>query len=448
MSEKTVATNKKLSFWDCMGFCIGQIIGSGIMVLTGIVIGLTGHGTPYAFIGAAILAITITLPSAVLASSIPSNGAGYSYLRRLVGEKTGFFYLAMFVITQVLIATFAIGFASYFVAVFPAFNEKVVAVSIIIVAVIINLIGLKTSAVVQNIMVIILLASLGLFAAFGLPQVEWGQLVPTASNIMPNGPMNFLMGIALLSFATGGAKFIAENGDEIENPGKNIPRAMILSTTIVAVFYALIGIVASGVLPLEVVAFENLTLVAKQIFPPWMYLVFVVGGAMFALLTTLNGTMSWVTRGLQSASREGWLPPIFAKENKGGAPVLLLLIFASVGIIPSVTGMSTEAIAGMGVGLDMLCEFMVLIACFRLPKKFPNEFANAQFTFKKKTFYALLVVAGILMLGTSYVSLSDLTPANYVAIAIYLVAIFLFTQLRYKQMLKAGTAPAVLNAGK
>ena len=38
--------NKKLNFWDCMGFCIGQIIGSGIMVLTGIVIGFTGHGTP------------------------------------------------------------------------------------------------------------------------------------------------------------------------------------------------------------------------------------------------------------------------------------------------------------------------------------------------------------------------------------------------------------------
>ncbi|MFR4121955.1 MAG: hypothetical protein ACLT0W_07025 [Clostridium sp.] len=42
--------NKKLNFWECMSFCIGQIVGSGVFVLTGIVIGLTGHGAPYGFV--------------------------------------------------------------------------------------------------------------------------------------------------------------------------------------------------------------------------------------------------------------------------------------------------------------------------------------------------------------------------------------------------------------
>ncbi len=82
----------------------------------------------------------------------------------------------------------------------------------------------------------------------------------------------------------------------------------------------LIGIVASGVLPVEDVAFENLTLVAKEIFPTWLYLFFVFGGAVFALLTTLNGTLSWVTRGLQAAARDGWLPEKVAEENKAGTP--------------------------------------------------------------------------------------------------------------------------------
>ena len=77
-----------------------------------------------------------------------------------------------------------------------------------------------------------------------------------------------------------------------------------------AVFYAFIGIVAAGVLPVEQVAFQNLTLVAQTIFPTWLYLFFVFGGAMFALLTTLNGTLSWVHRGLQAAARDGWLPAV------------------------------------------------------------------------------------------------------------------------------------------
>ena len=165
--------NKKLNFWDCMGFCIGQIIGSGIMVLTGIVIGFTGHGTPLAFILAACLAITTMIPFTFLASTLPTNGAGYNYIKRLIGNKAGFFYLCSFVLTQVLIATYAKGFASYFVAVFPSFNEAAVAMTALTIAVVVNLIVLKTSAIVQKVMVVFLLFSLGIFVAFGLPQVDW-----------------------------------------------------------------------------------------------------------------------------------------------------------------------------------------------------------------------------------------------------------------------------------
>lgn len=424
--------NKKLTFWDCMGFCVGQIIGSGIMVLTGIVIGITGHGTPLAFILAATLALITMLPFTVLASTLPSNGAGYTYIKRLIGDKAAFFYLGAFVLTQVLIATFAKGFASYFISVFPQFNETLVALAILAIAVIVNIVGLKTSAIVQNFMVAFLLLSLALFIGFGLPKVDWSALSFTKENIMPNGIKDFLMGIALLSFATGGAKFVAENGGNIENPGKTIPKAMITSTLLVAGFYALIGIVASGVLPIDKVAFQNLTTVAKAIFPPQLYIFFVVGGAMFGLATTLNGTLSWVTRGLQTAANEGWLPEIFAKENKGGTPILLLIIFALVGALPIITGMDTTAIANMGIGLDMLTEFAVLVACFRLPKKFPDEFAKSSLKMKEGTLYFLLFIVGILMLGTSYVNLSDLSGPIYIAIIVYLVFIFILTKVRYK----------------
>lgn len=432
--------NKKLNFWDCMGFCIGQIIGSGIMVLTGIVIGFTGHGTPLAFILAACLAITTMIPFTFLASTLPTNGAGYNYIKRLIGNKAGFFYLCSFVLTQVLIATYAKGFASYFVAVFPSFNEAAVAMTALTIAVVVNLIGLKTSAIVQKVMVVFLLFSLGIFVAFGLPQVDWSVLEMSKANIMPNGIKSFLVGVALLSFATSGAKFVAENGDEIENPQKNIPKAMICSTLLVASFYAMIGVVASGVLPLEEVAFQNLTVVAKKIFPPTVYLFFVIGGAMFALMTTLNGTLSWVTRGLQSAAKEGWLPEAFAKENKGGAPVLLLMIFYVVGALPILTGMSTEIIANIGIGLDMLTEFAILIACFRLPKLYPEEYKKSAFYIKPQILYMILSIVGVLMLGTSYVNLSDLTGSMYIAIIIYLVFVYVLTQIRYKYFLAKNAA--------
>lgn len=425
---------KQLNFIDCMGICIGQIIGSGVMVLTGIVVGLTGHGTPLAYILAALLVVCTMVPTVVLSSAIPANGGGYYYVKTLIGERAGFLYLGMFVITQVLIATFALGFASYLTAIFPSVNQTVAALGILLAATLVNLIGLKTAAFVQNIMVAILLLSMGLFIVFGLPKVQWSELALTSSNIMPNGVKNFLTGIALLSFATGGAKFLAETGGEVKDPGRTIPRAMIISTFIVAMFYALIGIVASGVLPIEDVAFQNLTLVAQTIFPTWLYLFFVIGGALFALATTLNGTLSWVTRGLQLSAKDGWLPEIFAKENKAGTPVLLLGVFFVVGSIPILTGMNTTTISSMGIGLNMVCLIMETYACFLLPSKMPEKFAAASLKPKRGVLNAMLGLALILNVATFTVSLSDLTPPVWAAIIIYVVIMVAYTMFRYKHV--------------
>lgn len=437
MSDTGNSGKKMLSFTDCMSMAIGQIIGSGIMVLTGIVIGLTGHGTVLAFILGAVVALCNAFPFLVLHSSIPAKGAAYTYANRLLGDKMGFFYLGMFVLSQILIATFAKGFASYFCQIFPQFNEAVIAMLALTIAVALNIIGLKNSATAQKVMVAVLLVSLALFAAFGLPQVEWSNLTITAKNMMPNGPKNFFTGVALLSFACGGAKYIAENADAIPNPSRTIPKVVILATVLVAVFYALVGIVAAGVLPVEDVAFQNLTLVARQIFPPWLYIFFVVGGAMFALFTTLNGTLSWVTRGLQAASKEGWLPEKCAEENKNGVPVILLIVFFVMGALPIITGMDLTLISNMGIGTDMITEFMVLLACWRLPDVLPQEYRKSNFYMKKGTLHTILVFIGILMLGTSYVNLSDLkeSPIAAVLCIVYVVVLFLYTQFRYKHVL-------------
>ncbi|MCI5648298.1 MAG: APC family permease [Fusicatenibacter sp.] len=431
MENAKEATYKKLNFSDCMGLAIGQIIGSGIMVLTGIVIGLTGHGIPLAFILGAVLAIATCIPFIILTAAIPASGAGYTYVNRLLGEKAGFLYIAMFVLSQVLIATFAKGFASYFCSIFPRFHESVVAMAALVICTGVNLIGLKSSALVQKGMVALLLVSLLLFIVFGLPKVSWQELTPGISNYMPNGPKNFFTGVALLSFACGGAKFIAENSDDIVEPSRTIPKVIALSTGIVAVFYVLIGIVAAGVLPVEEVAFQNLTLVAKEIFPTWLYLFFVFGGAMFALLTTLNGTLSWVTRGLQAAAKEGWLPKAAAKENKNGVPVVILGVFFVMGAVPILTGMDLTLISNMGVGTDMITEFMILLACWRLPKKCHEEYCRSAFCMKERTLHILLIFVGILMLGTSYVNLSDLTFPAAVACGIYILAVLVYTWLRY-----------------
>ena len=201
--------NKKLNFWECMSFCIGQIVGSGVFVLAGIVIGLTGHGAPYGFVLAALIAVCQLVPMATLASSMPATGGSYVYAKKLIGPRASFVFLMMFVLQQVLIATFAIGFASYVAVIFPDVNQKLVALGALTLAVVVNMIGLKTSAKVQKFMVALLLISLFIYIVFGLPKVDWSALALNKENLMPNGPMKFLRGAAMLSFACAGAKFLS-----------------------------------------------------------------------------------------------------------------------------------------------------------------------------------------------------------------------------------------------
>ena len=90
----------------------------------------------------------------------------------------------------------------------------------------------------------------------------------------------------------------------------------------------------------------------------------------------------------------------------------------------------------MGIGLDMLTEFAVLIACFRLPKLFPKEYKNSTLKIDKNLLYVLLCSVGVLMLGTSYVNLADLSGPIYIAIILYLVFVFALTQICYKHYQK------------
>ena len=199
-------------------------------------------------------------------------------------------------------------------------------------------------------------------------------------------------------------------------------------------FNALVGIVAACVLPVEEVAGVNISVVAKSVFPAPIYLFFVIGGAWFALLTTLNGTLSWTTRSLQRAAMDGWLPEACAKENKGGTPVILLLFFFVVGIIPIVTGMNTSDIANMGTGCGKLTDLLMVYACFRLPKVFPEEYRKSALYMSPAKLNAALAVVFVVLAATSYVSLSSLNARQFLYIGLFILAAVVLMLVRYKNV--------------
>ncbi|TCP23774.1 amino acid/polyamine/organocation transporter (APC superfamily) [Scopulibacillus darangshiensis] len=424
MSEES-KLKKVLGLWDVLGIAAGQIIGAGVMSLTGIAIQLTGSGVTPAYILSAVITIFTIMPIAILGSAIPTTGGLYRYSSRLLSPKIGFFWMLLFILLQITIALYAISFAQYLQGLFPTVPIRPVALILITVLFLANIIGVKIAAIVERWMVIVLLLSLVIFVVWGVPDINYS--VFNMNDMFPDGFLGFFTAVGLISFATGGAQVIAELGGEMKNPGRDIPLTIVIATIGIGVMYAFMATIAAGVLPIKQVAGEPLTAVAGEVLPRPLFLVFMIGGAMFALATTLNATFSWVTKSILIACQDGWLPKrLGAVNRKFGTPHWLLTLFYLIGAIPIITGLSLETIAQLGTGISLIVFAFPAVAATQLPKKYPELYKNSPFKVSPGKLYLLAVIAVVLLGFQSYLLISSLELKYILGTFVYIVAAALY----------------------
>lgn len=376
MSE---GTKKLLGFWDLMSISLGQIIGTGVVVLTGISISMTGYGAPWAFVFALAIVAIPTICIAALGSAIPNTGGNYTYVRDLLGSKISFLYLSLLIAGQVILASYAIGFAEYAQALFPGVNMTLAAAGIMVLCFLANLLGIKTAARFQSIMVLVLVSSLIFYIFSGLNYIEDYSHYTVPENIFPSGIAGFFAAAFLLRLSLIGSEFISEFGGEMENPGKLIPLVMGLSLLFVVVLYIGIAIVATGVLPLAEIQGKNLAATAEVVFSPAVYIAFIGGGIMISLVTSLNAIFAWCTRGLYMATEDGWLPKNLAIKNRFGTPYIYLTLFFVVGIVPILTGLSLSYVSILANAVGAIFGLFPVVALYNLTKINPDAYAKAPF---------------------------------------------------------------------
>lgn len=421
----------KISLFDLVGIGIGQIIGSGVMILTGIAVGKTGYGVPLAFIIAGIIVAITNLCLATLGSAIPANGGMYTYVRDLIGKKTGFFYVALLAAGQLVLANYAIGFSEYLKEIIPEINVTLISSIMMTLIFIINLTGIKSAVKFQNILVIILVISIALFIILGIPKIDDFSPYMDLKKIMPNGFSEFVAAIFLVRFSLVGAEYINEFGNDAENPGKNIPLAMIISTIIVSIIYLGVGFVATGVLPIDEVAYKTLGSVAKSIFSKPIYYFFMVGGAMFAVASSLNAVFAWAPKGLSVAIEDGWLPKFLAKENKKfGTPHYLLLIFYILGMIPILTGGTLEIIAVLGNNIGLIFAALPVLSVLFLPSKNKEAYENAYFKLPMWAMKLLPILCLLVFAGGFYSNIDFIGPFGMKVLIGYCIIVVLYAHFR------------------
>jgi APA family basic amino acid/polyamine antiporter len=399
---------KVLSLTDTVGIAFGQIIGSGILILTGLAIGFTGRGAVLAFLISGFLTLLANLPLAQLSSAIPTTGASYRYSSRLLGPKYGMLWLIGLVTSKVTIALFALSFAQYLQGLFPSIPIQTGALGMLTIFYLINLVGVKVAAIAEKWLVAIKIVAIATLAIWGFPHVDFSSFLSVKA-LLPNGLGGMGQALGILAYAAAGGICVAELGGEMKNPGRDIPLTIVLSTIGATVFYVLIAIVAAGVLPIADVAGKPLTLVAKAILPSPMFYFFIVGGALFGLATTLNAVFSWITKGLIIGCQDGWLPNSWGAVNKRfGTPHYLLTFFYCLGVATILSGISLAEIARIGFSLLLMINLLPVFACALLPRKFPAQYAAAPFRMKPPVLYTVVCSSLIVMVGQIYYLLAGL----------------------------------------
>jgi len=428
--SSTTQLKRNLGKFDLFGIAIGQVVGSGIMVLVGIGISMTGRSVNLAFVMSALWVILMSIPWIFISSCVRLRGGEYTQAAVLAGEKFAGIYIFVYLIRNLQMAVYALAFAEYFAKLVPNANIKLVAILVATFFFVLNIFPTKSSALFQNIMVFILAFALVAFLFFGLPKVESGYF--SQPGFLTNGGMGFLSTSAFLTFATFGANSIFQLSGECKDPKRDIPFVLITATIAVAVLYGLIAMVAAGVLPLDQVANENLAVVAQEILPRAVYVIFIIGGALGAIATSLNATIAWVTKPVLQACDDGWFPKALGYLHpKYKTPVVLLAFYYVLTIVPIILNIPMSTIVNTVLVLMYACMIITSLATIRLPKLFPEQWAKSPFKVSNGVLiFCSVLASGVLMLQV-YFNLSSLDRNLLIANVVILVAAVIFAVMRH-----------------
>ena len=374
MSEE----RKQLTFFDLFTLGLGGAIGSGIFVLLSAGIGYTGRSIVVAVLGGCLIMLLAYFYNVLLSSMFVFRGGDYGQKAFLFGPyATG--VSAMFsMIGGFGIALYGLAMVEYAGIIFPLIlpYKRLIGVLVITLFFGATTRGAKFLSKINNVMTVILLTAIVAFIAFGLPQVKSGFF--TGEDFLLNGPVGLFSAIPIMGWACQGTTMGPISVSSFtKNPKRLIPLAILVITLSLAVIYGLMSMVASGVLPLGELEGQNLSSVSSQIFPSWVHILFILGGGVFAIATSLVTAITMLGEPIQQIAEDGWLPKVFLKRTAGGFPWVTRLLFYSLGVVPIILNFSLESIVSLIMVPTMLLNCYLNLKCMETVKSHPRQWQKS-----------------------------------------------------------------------
>ena len=350
---------------------VGGMVGGGIFSVLGLSVQMAGHAAPIAFALGGLIALLTGYSYARLGLAFRSDGGSFTYLEHAFQHRTiaalgGWLLLVGYVGT---LALYAYTFGVYGSAMLGAdgdhstlhhFLESL----ILLVFLSVNLYGVKAAGNTEDVIVLVKVVILSLFAVVGLFYIRADHVLP----VFDQGAAGLLMGAALIFVAYEGFELIPNAVNEMTHPEKNLGRGILISIVVTTAIYILVALVAVGNLtPGEISQYkEDALAVAAQPFLGHAGFLLIGLGALLSTASAINATLFGTARLGKVMAEEDALPSVFSmRERTRDIPWVSLCIITGVTLLFVNLGNLT-VISSFASSTFLLIFTSINLAAFRL----------------------------------------------------------------------------------
>ena len=455
---------RSLSLSQAIMIGVASMIGGAIFVLVGPGISAAGPALIIAFLLNGVITLFTALTYAELGSALPATGGGYKWVREGLPRPNSYLsgWMAWFAHT-IAGSLYAVAFGTFLGHLLASAEiidsslglplEKIFAAIAIIIFTFINIRGSSHtgkvgSAITFSQLIIIGILIIAALAAMTLTNPNWPA---NFRDFFPNGTTGLILAMGLTFIAFEGYEIIAQAGDEIKKPKKNIPKAILISLGIVVSVYVLFAFVFIGGLnPLQVEqpawefigSFGELGIIeAAEYYLPFGALIVLAGGFV-STLAALNATTFAASRVSFAMGRNHDLPPVFNKLHKKYRTPYVSTICS--GIVMMVLAMSFDlTMIALAASVMFLFLFVqVNAACITIRRLAKEKKLVYGF---KTPFFPLIPVIGFASAAILSVYLLFSHPMSWVIAIVWILAGFLIYKLYTSKKEKEYHAPLVFN---
>ncbi|VAW45470.1 hypothetical protein MNBD_GAMMA03-1745 [hydrothermal vent metagenome] len=356
-------SKKPIGFWSAVAMGIGAMVGAGIFALLGEASAISGSAVYISFIIGGIIALFSGYSLGKLGARYPSSGGIVEYLSQAygIGFFTGTMSIMLYFSAIVSLSLIAKAFGNYAVTFLPASFSPLwhhyFSIGIVLFFVLINLKGAKDVAFWEKVTVAIKFAVLCGLAIAGITYLNPVLLSP--STYPPVGDVFF--SLAITFFAYEGFRVITNTAEDMPDPAKTLPRAIMTSILLVMVLYVAVAIAVFGNLPTDKVMAAKDFALAEAALPIFGQTGFTVVAitALIATASAINANLYAVTNVTYQLAKDGELPAVFGKPIahsreglliSGALIIVLSLLFdlSDIAAIGSISILFIHAVTHIG----------------------------------------------------------------------------------------------------